>query len=126
MPHGSGQVRQVRQFVLVGVAGPAREMPRQQVRGGFDAGDRGAFGVARAQAFLTLITQGIGIVVGSNIAGLVYGLHTDPSGAHDWRAIWIVPALIAFVTMVLFALAFREKLTAAPAVEEGAAVAART
>src|SRR3546814_9158264 len=28
---------------------------------------------ARAQAFLTLITQGIGIVIGTNIAGYVYG-----------------------------------------------------
>src|SRR3546814_13960031 len=42
---------------------------------------------ARAQAFLTLITQGIGIVIGSNIAGYVYGLHTDAGGGHDWRAI---------------------------------------
>src|SRR3546814_7633773 len=58
---------------------------------------------ARAQAFLTLITQGIGIVIGSNIAGYVYGLHTDAGGGHDWRAIWMVPAVIAFITMVLFA-----------------------
>src|SRR3546814_1985838 len=52
---------------------------------------------ARAQAFLTLITQGIGIVIGSNIAGYVYGLHTDAGGGHDWRAIWMVPAVIAFI-----------------------------
>src|SRR3546814_15228844 len=54
---------------------------------------------ARAQAFLTLITQGIGIVIGSNIAGYVYGLHTDAGGGHDWRAIWMVPAVIAFITL---------------------------
>jgi len=80
---------------------------------------------ARAQSFLTLITQGIGIVVGSNIAGLVYGLHTDPAGGHDWRAIWLVPAAIAFVTMVVFALAFREKLAAPPLPEEGAVAPAQ-
>src|SRR3546814_581377 len=62
---------------------------------------------ARAQAFLTLITQGIGIVIGSKIAGYVYGLHTDAGGGHDWRAIWMVPAVIAFIMMVLFALSFQ-------------------
>src|SRR3546814_20499574 len=79
---------------------------------------------ARAQAFLTLITQGIGIVIGSNIAGYVYGLHTDAGGGHDWRAIWMVPAVIAFITMVLFAFSFREKLAAAPAEDGGASAPA--
>lgn len=63
---------------------------------------------SRAQAFLTLITQGIGIVVGSNIAGVVYGMHTVGE-AHDWRAIWMVPAVVALVSAVLFALFFRER-----------------
>ena len=81
---------------------------------------------SRAQAFLTLITQGIGIVVGSNIAGYVYGLHADAAGGHDWRAIWMVPAVIAFVTMVLFAFAFREKRGAASAADAGVAAPARS
>jgi MFS family permease len=81
---------------------------------------------SRAQAFLTLITQGIGIVVGSNIAGYVYGLHADAAGGHDWRAIWMVPAVIAFVTMVLFAFAFREKRGAASAAGAGVAAPARS
>jgi nucleoside transporter len=70
---------------------------------------------SRAQSFFNLITQGIGIVIGSNIAGLVYGMNTGADGSHDWRAIWIVPALIAFVAMLLFAFSFREKLAEAPA-----------
>jgi nucleoside transporter len=63
---------------------------------------------SRAQAFLTLITQGIGIVVGSNIAGVVYGMHTA-GDVHDWRAIWMVPAVVAIVSAVLFAFFFRER-----------------
>lgn len=69
---------------------------------------------SRAQSFFNLITQGIGIVIGSNIAGVVYGMHANADGSHDWRAIWMVPAVIAFVAMVIFALSFREKLAPAP------------
>ncbi len=70
---------------------------------------------SRAQSFFNLITQGIGIVIGSNIAGVAYGANIGADGAHDWRAIWIVPAVIAFVAMLLFALTFREKIAEAPA-----------
>jgi MFS family permease len=77
---------------------------------------------SRAQSFFNLITQGIGIVIGSNIAGVVYGIHASADGSHDWRAIWMVPAVIAFVAMVLFALTFREKL--APAADDKSAAPA--
>ncbi|MDH7638348.1 MFS transporter [Sphingomonas oryzagri] len=70
---------------------------------------------SRAQSFFNLITQGIGIVIGSNIAGVVYGANIGTDGVHDWRAIWIVPAVIAFIAMLLFALTFREKIAEAPA-----------
>jgi nucleoside transporter len=70
---------------------------------------------SRAQSFFNLITQGVGIVIGSNIAGVVYGANIGTDGVHDWRAIWIVPAVIAFVAMLLFALTFREKIAEAPA-----------
>ena len=69
---------------------------------------------SRAQSFFNLITQGIGIVIGSNIAGVVYGMNAAADGSHDWRAIWIVPAVIALVAMVIFAFSFRERLANAP------------
>lgn len=78
---------------------------------------------SRAQSFFNLITQGIGIVIGSNVAGVVYGLNATGGGGHDWRAIWMVPAVIAFVAMLLFALSFREKIAAAPAADEQASPA---
>jgi len=70
---------------------------------------------ARAQAFLTLITQGIGTVVGSNVAGAIYAAHTTSGTEHDWRAIWMAPALVALLAAALFALAFRDR---APALAE--------
>jgi nucleoside transporter len=81
----------------------------------FDAAAR-----SRAQSFFNLITQGIGIVLGSNIAGVVYGLNTSADGVHDCRAIWIVPAIVAFIAMLLFALTFRERIAGTPTTDEGA------
>jgi len=66
---------------------------------------------ARAQAFLALVTQGIGTVIGSNIAGWVYTAHTSSPTEHDWRAIWLVPALVGFAAAILFALIFRDRRT---------------
>lgn len=63
---------------------------------------------SRAQAFLALVTQGVGTVIGSNIAGWIYAAHTSSSTDHDWRAIWLVPAAVAFAAALLFAFAFRE------------------
>jgi nucleoside transporter len=65
---------------------------------------------AAAQGFLTLITQGVGYLIGSLVSGLVVQRFVDPSGAgHDWHAIWLWPATGAAVIVALFALAFRER-----------------
>jgi nucleoside transporter len=59
-----------------------------------------------AQGFITLVTQGLGYIVGSAVSGkLVDQFVRD--GGHDWRSIWMRPALGALVIMVVFAVAFR-------------------
>ena len=67
----------------------------------------------RAQSFLALVTWGVGSVAGSLIANGVYVAGTH-GAAHDWRAIWTAPAVLAVATAVIFALCFRER-AAAPA-----------
>jgi nucleoside transporter len=76
---------------------------------------------ARAQSFLALVTQGIGTVAGSNIAGMIYAAHTASPIDHDWRAIWAVPAIVAFIAMLIFALAFRERADRTTGVNTAAA-----
>ncbi len=64
---------------------------------------------ARAQSFLALVTLGIGTAVGSLFANAVYVANTASATSHDWKAIWIVPAVMAAVMAVVFALLVREK-----------------
>ena len=66
---------------------------------------------AAAQGFLTFVTLGIGLFLGSLISGKVVGHHAAPEGspAHDWHSIWLVPAAMAGGVLVLFALLFHER-----------------
>ncbi len=59
-----------------------------------------------AQGLITLATYGLGMLIGFRIAGAVVDLYAH-AGAHDWHAIWLVPAAIAAVIFVAFAIAFR-------------------
>ena len=68
-----------------------------------------------AQGFITLATYGVGMLIGTLLSGRVFDASQLPGGTHDWRTIWLVPAGIAAVVLVLFLLLFRER-TAEPAV----------
>ncbi|WP_242111841.1 nucleoside permease [Luteimonas aquatica] len=66
---------------------------------------------ASAQGFLTLVTWGVGMLIGSWISGKVvdaYRTAADPV-LHDWSRIWLVPALGAAAVLLLFALCFRDR-----------------
>ncbi|HYC51009.1 MAG TPA: nucleoside permease [Gemmatimonadaceae bacterium] len=64
---------------------------------------------AAAQGFINLVTNGFGYLVGAYVSGRVVSRY-EMNGAHDWHAIWIVPAAMALVVAVLFALSFRSPL----------------
>lgn len=62
---------------------------------------------ARAQAFLTLITLGIGQAVGSLVANAVYTANTISANDHDWQTIWLAPATLAAIVAITFVFAFK-------------------
>ena len=66
---------------------------------------------AAAQGFLALVTQGVGYLLGSWLSGVVVQMHATagPAGAvaHDWRSIWLVPAVGALVILIFFSMIFR-------------------
>ena len=70
---------------------------------------------AAAQGFINFVTNGAGLFVGALVSGRVVDAYLLPQGGHDWRAIWIVPAVMAAVILVLFALLFRAKTEPAAA-----------
>ncbi len=62
---------------------------------------------ASAQGFITLVTYGVGIGVGSFISGNVLDLFTA-DGVRNWETFWWIPAAFAALISVLFMFTFRE------------------
>ncbi|CAL1520666.1 nucleoside permease [Chitinophaga sp. MM2321] len=61
-----------------------------------------------AQGFVTLATYGVGMLIGFLISGPIVEAYKT-SGGHNWQAIWLIPAGIAAVVLVLFMLLFKDK-----------------
>ena len=64
---------------------------------------------SQAQGLITLATYGVGMLIGSVIAGKVKDMYTTEN-ATNWTGVWLVPAGIAAVVLVLFLLFFRERM----------------
>lgn len=61
-----------------------------------------------AQGLITLATYGIGMGIGSKLSGIVLDMYTQ-NGIHDWKSVWMVPAGIALLVLILFILFFQER-----------------
>jgi nucleoside transporter len=64
---------------------------------------------ASAQGLIAVFTHGAGMFVGSVLSGVVAQHYTSPAGVHDWKSIWLVPALMSAVLIPVFLAFFREK-----------------
>jgi nucleoside transporter len=62
---------------------------------------------AQAQGLISLATYGIGMYLGSRAAGIVKDIYTTEDVA-NWFSIWMVPAGIAAVVLVLFIFFFHD------------------
>jgi nucleoside transporter len=73
---------------------------------------------AAAQGLITLITYGLGMLVGSWLSGAAVDHYAHPvvSGVveHNWHAIWLFSAICSGAVLVFFLLFFRETNSAAP------------
>jgi hypothetical protein len=61
-----------------------------------------------AQGLITLATYGVGMGIGSKLSGIVLDYYTVDK-VKDWQAVWMVPAAIAGVVLLLFIFFFNEK-----------------
>jgi len=62
-----------------------------------------------AQGLITLATYGVGMLIGFAVAGKISDAYKAADGVMDWKMIWIIPAGIALVVFLLFALVFNDK-----------------
>ena len=76
---------------------------------------------ASAQGFLALVTLGLGMIIGNLINGIItkhYSfISTVEDGGimkevthHQWKNIWLIPAVMAFAIFVLFAILFKNNI----------------
>ena len=67
---------------------------------------------SQAQGLISLATYGLGMYIGSVVAGYVQKLYTTGVGDNavtNWTNVWLVPAGIAVVVLLLFLVLFNEK-----------------
>ena len=64
---------------------------------------------ASAQGLHAVFTLGAGMFIGSWLAGVVAQNYTNAAGVHDWKSIWLVPAIMSAVLIPVFLALFREK-----------------
>src|SRR5690606_20022299 len=66
----------------------------------------------QAQGFLVLITYGVGMLIGAQLAGALYNSFLGTADAlrpEQWQSFWLVPAAFAAAVMLFFGIAFRER-----------------
>jgi len=69
----------------------------------------------QAQGFLVLVTYGIGMLIGAQVAGNVYNRILGGATSltlDQWPRFWVLPAGFAAVVLILFAALFRPPATA--------------
>lgn len=63
-----------------------------------------------AQGLHAIMTLGVGMFIGTWLAGMVGKYYTNSSaGTHAWREIWLLPAGLSAMLLVVFALLFTDR-----------------
>ncbi len=62
-----------------------------------------------AQGLITLATYGVGMLIGFAVAGKITDAYRISENVFDYKMIWLIPAGIAFVVLLIFALFFNGK-----------------
>jgi nucleoside transporter len=61
-----------------------------------------------AQGFITLATYGVGMLIGSYISGPIVDHWKTSDTTHNWTTIWLIPAGIAAVVLIVFVIFFKD------------------
>ncbi|WP_448104504.1 nucleoside permease [Pedobacter panaciterrae] len=66
-----------------------------------------------AQGLITFATYGVGMLIGSYVSGFItesYSTTVNGKTTYQWQQVWLMPALIAGVVLLAFAILFRDKV----------------
>jgi nucleoside transporter len=68
---------------------------------------------SNAQGFITLLTYGVGMTIGSIISGRVVESYTSINEfgqrTFQWQEIWLFPGIMALVVLIVFCVLFKDK-----------------
>ncbi len=62
----------------------------------------------QAQGFIILATYGLGMLIGSQVAGLLFNNIITGSSLSEWESFWFIPAVFALIVMILFGIMFKD------------------
>ncbi len=62
----------------------------------------------QAQGFIILATYGFGMLIGSQLAGVLFNNIIKGSNLLEWQNFWLIPAVFAFFVMLFFAIMFKQ------------------
>ncbi|MBK7106966.1 MAG: MFS transporter [Ignavibacteriae bacterium] len=62
----------------------------------------------QAQGFIILATYGLGMLIGSQIAGILFNNIITGNNLIEWQNFWYIPAIFAAIVMLFFGLMFKE------------------
>ncbi len=66
----------------------------------------------QAQGFLVLVTYGLGMFIGAQVAGTLFNAFLGDAGVlslAQWRDFWLIPAAFAVAVLLLFVFSFKEE-----------------
>ena len=64
----------------------------------------------QAQGLFVLVSSGLGMLIGAQIAGRVYNAFLGSTGSlslSDWQVFWSLPAALVILVLILFAAGFK-------------------
>src|SRR5262249_6365607 len=65
----------------------------------------------QTQGFLVLVTQGLGLGIGAQVAGRLVAEPTagaGPAAMTDWKGVWLFPTIMAAVILLAFLALFKD------------------
>ncbi|MYA77208.1 MAG: nucleoside permease [Gemmatimonadetes bacterium] len=68
----------------------------------------------QAQGLFVLVSSGLGMLIGAQIAGRVYNAFLGSTGSlslSDWQVFWILPAALVILVLILFAAGFKAEMS---------------